>query len=100
MTGPDPSFITQANWKQLGDLLMPLWMILGSVLGFAFSMLLAHGMIPSLAATKDVPANLAMKARPPLYGAAFMFSALLILGIVLFVNRLDVLSSIFYRGAQ
>ena len=100
MTGPDPSFITQADWKQLGELLVPLWMILGSVLGFAFTMLLAHGMIPSLAATRDVPAHLAMKARPPLYGAALVFFALLIFSIVLFVNRLDVLTSIFYRGAQ
>ena len=56
MTGPDPAFTTSENWKQVSDLLFALWMILGSALGLGFSILLAHGMIPSMAATRDIRA--------------------------------------------
>jgi len=100
MTGPDPAFITTADWKSLSDLLASLWMILGSALGIGGSMLLAHGMIPSLVATRDIPAELGRKVRVPMYGSAVVFLGLLLVSVLTFVGRLDVLTGIYYRGAQ
>ena len=100
MPGPDPAFITSTHWKELSDLLAALWMILGSVLGIAGSMLLAQGMIPSLVATRDIPADLGRKARAPLYGSAAVFVALLLVSLFVFVDRLQVILDIFYKGAR
>ena len=100
MIETDPNFITQANWKDLSDLLAALWMILGSALGLGGSMLLAHGMIPSLVTTNDLDATLAKRVRPPLYLAGVVFLGLALVSILLFIDRLEVISDIYYRGAQ
>jgi hypothetical protein len=100
MTGPEPAFITSENWKQVSDLLFSLWLILGSGLGLGFSILLAHGMIPSLAATRDIPAAAAKRARPVMYASSLFFLALGLFGLVLFYGRLDIVSQLFWDGAQ
>ena len=100
MTGPDPAFITSQNWADISDLLMMLWLILGSAMGLGGSMLLAHGMIPSLVNTRDLPADLGKKARPPLYAAGATFLALGLFSVYLFVDRFSVISGIFDHGAQ
>ncbi len=100
MTGPDPAFITSENWKQVSDLLFALWMILGSALGLGFSILLAHGMIPSMAATRDIRAATAKRARPVMYSSALFFLVLALFSLVLFYGRLDVVSQIYWQGAQ
>ncbi|MDE2837477.1 MAG: hypothetical protein OXL97_08215 [Chloroflexota bacterium] len=100
MTGPDPSIITASDWAAAADLLAALWFLLGSALGFGASMLLAHGMIPSLAISRDIPAHVARRIRIPLYGAAALFLALELYAISLFIERLDLISDLFYRGAQ
>lgn len=96
----DPAFITSADWAAISDLLATLWMILGSAFGLGGTILLAHGMIPSLADTGDVPVDFAKRVRPVMYGAAFVFLLLGLFSVVLFTSRLDVISGIFYRGAQ
>ena len=63
-------------------------------------MLLAHGMIPSLAISRDIPANVARRIRVPLYAAAVAFLLLGLYALSLFVQRLDLISNLFYRGAQ
>ncbi len=100
MTGPDPSYITASDWAAAADLLAALWFLLGAALGFGASMLLAHGMIPSLAISRDIPANVARRIRVPLYAAAVAFLMLGLYAISLFVQRLDLISNLFYRGAQ
>lgn len=100
MTGPDPNFITTQSWAGTSDLLASLWLIAGAALGFAASMLLAQGMIPSLSISRDIPESVARRIRPPLYLAAAVFLGLLVYGIVLFIDRLWVISAIFYGGAQ
>ena len=100
MTGTDPAFLTQADWHNMSRLLFTLWFILGSVLGLAFSMLLANGMIPSLAATRHISVDTARKARPPLYAAAVVFLGLALFGITLMIDRFDGLTAIFNQGAQ
>jgi hypothetical protein len=99
--GVEPAaFITQSNWADLGTLLAALWMIFGSAAGLGGSMLLAQGMLPSLAATRDLPAGMVKTARPPLYAAAAAFLALGLYSLTLFLDRLDVITEIFYNGAQ
>ena len=100
MTGPDPSYITASDWTAAADLLAALWFLLGSALGFGASMLLAHGMIPSLAISRDIPASVARRIRVPLYAAAVAFLLLGMYALSLFVQRLDLISNLFYRGAQ
>ena len=99
MSGVDPAYISQADWKSVSQLLVPLWMILGSVLGLGFSMLLAQGTLPSLAASRDIPAATARRARPALYLAAVVFLALVLFSVGVFISRLGTISDIFYRGA-
>ena len=100
MTGPDPSIMTASDWEAAADLLAALWFLLGSALGFGASMLLAHGMIPSLAISRDIPSHVARRIRIPLYGAAVVFLLLGLYAISLFVERLEFISTLFYRGAQ
>ena len=99
MNGVDPAYITQADWKSVSQLLVPLWMILGSGLGLGFSMLLAQGMLPSLAASCDITAATARRARPALYLASAVFLATGLFSVALLISRLGTVSDIFYRGA-
>ncbi|MCY4583398.1 MAG: hypothetical protein OXE50_11485 [Chloroflexi bacterium] len=100
MTGPDPSYITASDWAAAADLLAALWFLLGSALGFGASMLLAHGMIPSLAVSRDIPPHVARRIRAPLYAVAVAFLLLGLYAISLFIQRLDFISNLFYAGAQ
>ncbi|MEX2599756.1 MAG: hypothetical protein WD533_08900 [Dehalococcoidia bacterium] len=99
MTGPDPNFITAADWQAITGLLVPLFLILATALGLAFSFLLAHGIIPSLAATRELSPRFAM-LRAPLYGTAAVFLVLVFLSIALFAARMNVIADLFWRGAQ
>ena len=99
MNGVDPAYMTQADWKSVSQLLVPLWMILGSGLGLGFSMLLAQGMLPSLAASRDIQASTARRARPALYLAAVVFLAAGLFSVAVLISRLGTVSDIFYRGA-
>jgi hypothetical protein len=99
MTGPEPAFITSADWAAISGLLAALWQILGSVFGFGGSMLLAHGMIPSLVSSRDLPAELGKRVRPPLYIAGLAFLAMGLYSAYLFVDRLGVITGIYYQGA-
>ena len=85
MTGPDPSYITLENWDALSKLLSSLWLLTGAALGFGASLLLAHGMIPSLAISKDIPHGIARKMRAPLYGVALLFALLISYALYLFI---------------
>lgn len=100
MTGPDPAYIGSSDWASAAELLAALWFLLGSALGFGASMLLAHGMIPSLAVSRDIPERTARRIRIPLYAAALAFLGLGLYAITLFVARLSLISELFYRGAQ
>lgn len=94
----DPTFITALDWQRVGGLLLTLWWLLGSLLGFAGAMLLAQGVVPSLGFTRDIPEATVRLLRPPLYGAAALFLVLAALSALVFVGRLDILKEIFDKG--
>ena len=99
MSGVDPAYITETDWASVSQLLVPLWKILGSALGLGFSILLAHGALPSLAASRDIQATTARRARTPLYLAAVVFLGLGLFSVTVLIGRLGTISDIFYRGA-
>ncbi|MFQ5860461.1 MAG: hypothetical protein ACE5IG_02805 [Dehalococcoidia bacterium] len=51
----DPSFITTFEWTHISSRLAFFWLFLLFIIGFAFSLLLAHSLIPSLITTRHLP---------------------------------------------
>ena len=90
-------YITTADWTNISRFLFPLWGLVLAAFGFAGSMLLAHGVIPSLATTRDLPDPRIAKLRPPLYLAAAAFLALGVFMVVLLVTRIGVVGEVFPR---
>lgn len=88
-------YITSADWANISGFLFPLWGLVFGVFGFAGSMLLAHGVIPSLAATRDLPDPRLLKLRPPLYLSAIAFLALAVVMVFVIVARVEFLGEIF-----
>ena len=93
--GETAKFITSSDWAAISGLLTPFWVLLGAMLGLAFSMLLAQGMIPSLKASRDLPDPRLARLRQPLYGTAVLFFALAVAMVVVIVARVDILGEIF-----
>ena len=51
----DPEYITSADWRDIGNFLTFIWLILLFAIGFGFNFLLAHAVIPSLIITGHIP---------------------------------------------
>jgi hypothetical protein len=66
---PHPAMVTPADWDALRQGLTYVWLWAGGAVLAALTMLVGHGVIPSLLDTQSVPPRLAW-ARPPLYGLA------------------------------
>lgn len=80
----DPNFITRADWSDIGDFLLGLLFIPGLAIVFAFSILTAHAIIPSLVASGHIPEDF-QKTRPVFY--AIGFAALLgVISYIVFVG--------------
>ena len=80
----DPKALTSVDWNNIHLFLQWFWIYFPIVVTFAFTMLTAHALIPSLIMTGHLPES-AQKLRVPLTGfAALLFAAgavILILGI-------------------
>ena len=66
----NPQFIQHDQWLQLNNLLVLMYLFAASMVTFALSMLVGHGIIPSLVGTRHLPAD-ATKIRLPLYIIGF-----------------------------
>lgn len=66
----DPNFITRSDWADIGEFLLGLLFIPGLMIVFAFSMLTAHALIPSLVASGHIPEDFS-KLRRGFYIIAF-----------------------------
>ena len=93
--GDIPKFVTTSDWAALSGLLIPFWFLVIVVVGFAGSMLLAHGMIPSLANTRELPDPRIAKLRPLLYLSAAGFLVLIVITVAIIASRLGIISDIF-----
>jgi len=67
----EPEVIAFGTWMELAQLLVRLWFFVLLQVIFAFSLLLAHGVIPSLVGTGHLPASVD-RIRPALY-IGFLF---------------------------
>ena len=93
----DPSAIGLAEWSELSTLLRLLWLFWVLVAGSAGSLLLAHGAIPSLQATRHLPFPQIARLRPLFYGSAGLFLAAAGIVLALMVIRADVIATIYER---
>ena len=66
---PDPEPITMSQWADIQDWLLYTGIYLVFIVTFAFSMLTAYAIIPSLVATGHLPAQI-LKLRSPVVGFA------------------------------
>ena len=90
-----PRFMTSADWAAVSGLLFPFWVLFVAVVGFAGSILLAHGMIPSLAMSRELPTPALTRLRPPLYTLAILCLLLAVTMVVAIVQRIGIMSSVF-----
>jgi len=93
----DPAIITSEIWSEIGSFLKVLWLLLPAVLGFAGSMLIAHALIPSLAATRDLKDPRILKLRPVFYGTAGLSLVGVILVLSILVPWTGFLADIYER---
>ena len=96
----DPNFVTRQDWADIGEFLLALLFVPGLMIVFAFSMLMAHALIPSLVKSGHLPEEL-NKVRRVLYPVAF--AALLgVISYIVFVaiNAESSFGSVYSRWWQ
>ncbi|MSQ15046.1 MAG: hypothetical protein EXR50_04185 [Dehalococcoidia bacterium] len=87
----EPQVIDGDSWAKLSTLLIWLYLFAAGMVTFALSTLIGHGVLPSLVATRHLPANV-QSVRPVLYifgivalvAAIFCFSNVLGLTSVMY----------------
>ena len=89
----DPDFITREDWSNIGDFLFGLLFVPGLTILFAFNMLIAHALIPSLVASGHIPQDL-NKVRPVFYTIALAALA----GVVSYVIFISLLAHDSWGG--
>ena len=86
----DPKALTGANWNDIHNWLQWLWIYVTLAFTFALTLLVAHAFIPSLVATRHLPAG-ANRLRLPLSGFALAVLVAAVVMMVLVINStLDV----------
>tara|TARA_Y100000031_G_scaffold145731_1_gene178657 strand:+ start:502 stop:798 length:297 start_codon:yes stop_codon:yes gene_type:complete len=86
----DPKALTTANWNDIHIWLTLFWTYVPLIVTFALTMLIAHGLIPSLIITGQLPQT-ANRLRMPLTGFAFLVLVAAVVILILGINQtLDV----------
>ena len=78
----DPRPITAADWVGTNDMLISLWAFVGAMIVFAFCLMLAHAVVPSMVGTGHLPER-AASYRPLLYGLSVVF---FVVALAIFFN--------------
>ena len=92
----DPDYITGANWDQLGDTLFFLWGVPLVVIVFAFSLLFARAIIPSLVASGHLSAKV-YQLRLVLYGVAAVAVVALAWVFMNVVTEIRVIEDFYFK---
>ena len=93
----DPGFITSTAWADIRWFLILLWLLPLPVIGFAGSMLVAHGLIPSLAESGDIKDPRILKLRPVFYGAAAISFVLIIVVVAIGIPWIEMVNGVYGR---
>ena len=93
----DPVFITAKDWSEIFTFIHFLWAIPLFTIGFAFNLLFAKAVVPSLVYTGHLSPERARLLRPVLY--VFSFTSLAALAWVFFslVRHRGILGQIYER---
>ena len=92
----DPEYITSADWQRIGDLLHFFWFFVICSIGFGFSFLLAHAIIPTLVVSGHIPQGV-NGARRFFYISAAGFFMLVAFNLLVIASKLDSLTVIWDR---
>ena len=65
----DPTHLGASEWAEVGNLVNNLWFMVGLIVLFATNMLIGHIFVPSLVASKHLPAS-SRNVRPVFYALA------------------------------
>ena len=90
----DPRTIAGADWPDIEALVRFLWMIAFFNVSLAFCMLVAHAVVPSFLATRQMPRGL-RSIRPVLTIGALVAFAGTTFALLSWVGTLDVLYNIY-----
>ncbi|MDA1216249.1 MAG: hypothetical protein O2812_05190 [Chloroflexi bacterium] len=74
-----------------------LWLLPLPVIGLAGSMLIAHGIIPSLAESGDIKDPRILKLRPVFYGTAAVSLVLVIVVLVVGIPLVELVNGVYGR---
>lgn len=93
----DPVFITDTHWDEISTFVHLLWALPLFTIGFAFNLLFAKAVVPSLVSTGGLSPERARLLRPVLY--VFSFTSLAALAWVFFslVRHRGILGQIYER---
>ena len=90
----DPNYIGSVEWHNIDQLVMWLIFLPLSMIVFAFSMAIAHAIIPSAVTSGHIPAN-ANKLRPLFYGASAIGAVLVIIVVINIFTTVDVIRDVY-----
>ena len=93
----DPAFITAEDWNDLFAVVHFFWAIPLFAIGFAFNLLLAKAVIPSLVSTHQLSPERARLLQPALYAVSFVSLALLVWVFFNIVTRAGILHEVYAR---
>ena len=82
----DPKALSSANWNDIHLWLTYFWIYVPLVLTFAFTILTAHALIPSLINTGHIPTSVGRLRIPLTFFAALVFIAAAFM-MVLTINK-------------
>ena len=92
----EPSYLSTDIWHDLSTLLRLMWVFIFLVVGVAGNFLIAHAIIPSLAASHQLPRWI-VRTRPLFYLQALTALALTMAVAVLAILNADIAQRIFPR---
>jgi hypothetical protein len=90
----DPNFIGASEWSQIGQVIRFLGLVPLSAILFAFSLLIAHGLIPSMVSSHHLP-RAALRLRPFFYLTSLAGVVALVVVLATLVGLVDVIESIY-----
>ena len=93
----DPVFITATHWDDISTFVDFLWAIPLFTIGFAFNLLFAKAVVPSLVYTGHLSPDRARLLRPVLYTLSFASLAALAWVFIILVSRRDILGQLYER---
>ena len=88
------------DWAKLSELVAHIWIFALAMIISALSYMIAHAMLPSLAYTGDLPSNIALRMRMPLYTVmAIGITTVIVVAIKAILLALNILPVIYPRMA-